>query len=209
MFREHGGTKKGTMGGDTSAHRDPIARLIADHEEFVLRLRTVREELERQRARPEGARVGAVAREFGRFLAVDVDRIHGRKEELGLFPALERYLPTDAGPLLVLVGEHQALRDLQAPIEVSGAKLESDPLATEAWGSFGRAVSEVDELLSFHIQKEDNVLFPLARELLTPKELDEVGAIFDSIDEERGPVPAPHDPWPRGPGGHGAPRQGP
>ena len=88
-------------------------------------------------------------------------------------------MPRDYGPLGVIVNEHDtgrhhvsAMRDRIASGDVEGLRRET--LAYVA-------------LMRDHIHKEDTLLFPMGRALLTPEEIEEVSQTFKTVPE---PVPS-------------------
>jgi len=166
---------------------DPIAVLMEEHQVFLRRLGAVRTDLERfspTGSGPTGPSSSIAT--FAEFLARDVDGIHGRKEEEGLFPAVVRHIEADGGPVGVMLEEHELLRRHQRTIAGNVPKLASDRGAVEAWNSVRRATLEVEDLLAFHIEKEDQVLFPMARALLSPREMSEVAQICLDIEGRLG-----------------------
>lgn len=179
---------------------DPIAVLMEEHQVFLRRLERVR--VERQRlSEGERNRAGfsASMTTFAEFLAKDVDGFHGRKEEEGLFPVLVRHVGDEGGPVNVMRGEHEVLRLHQKTIAGNVPKLDADRDAEEAWTAVAAATDAVDQLLTFHIDKEDNVLFPMARATLSPAEMSEVAQICQEIENQlgaglRASLPAPRDP---------------
>lgn len=89
------------------------------------------------------------------WLRAVADRTHHRKEEDLLFPAMVRAgVPGDGGPVGVMLEEHAEGRRLIAAMTGAGPP---------ARAAAGRAYSS---LLRAHIDKENDVLFPLADELL-------------------------------------------
>ena len=100
-----------------------------------------------------------------RFVAVlrgwVVERHEAREEEI-LFPALVQHaeVPADRGPLAVLRSEHERLRRLVDRLEI-GADSEA-------------VVTELARLLWEHVDKEDSVLLPEARERLRRSALAEL-----------------------------------
>jgi len=166
---------------------DPIAVLMEEHQVFLRRLGAVRADL--QRFSPAGqSRTGLSASmaTFAEFLAKDVDGIHGRKEEEGLFPVLVRHIESEGGPVGLMLEEHELLRQHQRAIVSNVPRLEDDPHAVEAWNAVSSASSAVDELLAFHIEKEDQVLFPMARATLSPREMSEVAQVCLDIEDRLG-----------------------
>jgi len=104
----------------------------------------------------------AEARDAHAFLAGPV-RDHNQNEERALFPALG----PDA-PIAIFIEEHQRLWELERELEMALAGADLARAATTAF--------ELIELLRAHIAREDDVLFPLARERLGAEGLARVAA---------------------------------
>ncbi len=165
---------------------DPIAILMEEHEQFRERLGRFAAQMQALASPPRvPSPVVRQIAEFGHFLARDVDGWHGRKEEEALFPALGSYLPVDAGPIGVMLSEHGLLREHQRSIERSAERLAKDPEAIDALATAESAEHAIRALLTDHIEKEDHVLFPMARSLLSERELDEVAELCQAIDARR------------------------
>jgi len=103
------------------------------------------------------------------FCRVFIDRCHHGKEEEYLFPKLEeKGVAREHGPLGVMLQEHEAGRQrvkaIAASLPPAGA---GDPQAAAAVAADLMAYSS---LLRAHIDKENNVLFPLADRLFSPAE---------------------------------------
>ena len=163
---------------------DPIAVLMEEHQVFLRRLREARRVLGSVPAdEPARSVARSSAADFARFLAEDVDAFHGRKEEEALFPALARHMETDGGPVGVMLEDHATLREHQSTLARDAGRLERDLDSAEAWSGIRAATGSVDELLRFHIDKEDRVLFPMAREILSPGEMREVTEICRQIEQ--------------------------
>ena len=111
------------------------------------------------------------------FLKLFADRCHHGKEEGMLFPALVRAgLPQDSGPVGVMLLEHERGRELISAMEESSfPKLEPK--------RFAAAVHGYVDLLEKHIAKENDILFPLAGQLLTEHQLAEMAEAFDRHEE--------------------------
>ena len=110
------------------------------------------------------------------FIRSYADGYHHAKEEERLFVYLEeRGMPRDYGPLGVMVGEHDTGR---AHVDAMQGQLEAgdfEALRRESLAFVG--------LMRDHITKEDEVLFPMGRAMLTPDEVAEIQAGFDTIAE--------------------------
>ena len=118
------------------------------------------------------------------FFITFVDQCHHGKEEELLFPALEQVgISRKGGPVGVMLKEHQQGRDLVAKMK--------DRLSdyidgeTEAAMDFKKHADDYISLLDFHIDKENNVLFPMAFKNLPEKKLSELKNGFDKIESEK------------------------
>ncbi|MGZ6144162.1 MAG: hemerythrin domain-containing protein [Myxococcales bacterium] len=103
------------------------------------------------------------------FFTEFADRHHHYKEEEILFPALEEAgFPRDAGPVGVMLHEHEQGRALTAALR--------DP------AQFVQAAREYAALLSGHIAKENEVLFPMADRAVEDQRA--VEDAFDAFERE-------------------------
>jgi hemerythrin-like domain-containing protein len=142
--------------------------------------------------------IGVVADKFGReeqvsaadldgmmeFLSVFVDKCHHGKEEEHLFPAMEAAgVLREGGPIGVMLSEHDAGRALAAKLKGAVGGYKSGNRA--APGDFRQAAGEYLPLLRAHIDKENNVLFPMADAKLGPEKDAELVAAFEKLELER------------------------
>ncbi len=111
------------------------------------------------------------------FFDKDV-RLHFRREEEVLFPALEKHLGVKKSPTRVLLKEHgdiwqgyDQLKEKLVELQRNGSKL-SQPVVTEVQDIGVR----LDSLLREHIKKENESLLPLATGLLGENELEEISS---------------------------------
>ena len=119
-----------------------------------------------------------------RFIRNFADGYHHGKEEEVLFATMARNgMPTDDGPIGVMLFEHDRARELTAGLGK----------AAERWAGGDRDVADTladyarayGELLTQHIYKEDNILFPMAAQAILPQEQDEVLHEFGRIEREQ------------------------
>jgi hemerythrin-like domain-containing protein len=114
------------------------------------------------------------------WLRAFADRTHHAKEEEALFPALaEAGVPSQGGPIGVMLAEHVEGRALIADM----ADPEPD---RRVRGARGYAA-----LLRAHIAKENEVLFPLADAVLDPQAQRAVGRQFQAAADLLGPMGSP------------------
>jgi hemerythrin-like domain-containing protein len=114
-----------------------------------------------------------------------VDACHHAKEESVLFPELERHgAQREAGPIGVMLEEHDAGR--------RHVREMAEALARFRQGDGGsllvirRSADAYRDLLRRHIEKEEQVLFPMAESMLPPDEAAGVIARFGEIEREQG-----------------------
>jgi hemerythrin-like domain-containing protein len=111
------------------------------------------------------------------------DGCHHRKEEGVLFVAMnESGLPTEGGPIAVMLAEHEQGRLFTGAMKDAAQKWEAGDLTA-------RAVVIQDALgyvalLRQHIYKENNILFPMADRLIPPDRQEKVAADFERIEQE-------------------------
>ena len=121
------------------------------------------------------------------FCRVFIDRCHHGKEEEYLFPMLEKKgVAREQGPIGVMLQEHEAgrqrLKAIAASLPPAGA---GDPQAAAALAA---ALMAYSSLLRAHIDKENNVLFPMADRLFSPTDQEALLQAFAKHEaEEIGP----------------------
>jgi len=160
----------------------PTEELKADHrqiERMLAVLYALSGRLDASKEVPAEDLAGAVE-----FIQLFADRFHHGKEEDLLFPALEEAgMPRDAGPIGVMLGEHemgrQFVRDLAKAVAKYG---KNDKAAVPAIIENARGYAA---LLTQHICKEDNILFSLAESQLSEEKQAELEKAFAKVAEER------------------------
>jgi hemerythrin-like domain-containing protein len=128
---------------------------------------------------------------FVRFIREYADALHHGKEEDMLFQDLMQHgMSRDAGPLAVMYAEHDEGRRYVGTI---AAMAEGEgPFDDADRGTIANAMRAYTNLLRGHILKEDQVLYVMARQLLPPATMEELGRRFEvfAASDERA---APHD----------------
>lgn len=145
--------------GSGSAAEDPIARFEREHDEALEILERLEGAIERLLAGEDPVRDLRTVADAHAFLAGAVRR-HNEDEERALFPLLDD-APTD-----VFVEEHRTLRELEEAL-LKAARASDAPTTA-------RTALPLIELLRSHIRRENEVLFPLARQRLGAKGMAEV-----------------------------------
>lgn len=111
------------------------------------------------------------------------DRCHHTKEEKHLFCKMgDRGVPCDAGPIAVMLIEHEEGRRIvrqlaeRLPAAQGG---EAGAIAAVRDGLFAYV-----ELLRAHIAKEDEILFPMADQILESEDQRQLTRAFDAVEAE-------------------------
>ena len=100
------------------------------------------------------------------YLTEYVDACHNKKEENHLFPLLEqRGVPRHGGPLAVMLAEHRQSEQLLAAVADVGRRFAAGDLT--ALADFTAAFDEYATLVKNHYWKENDILFNMARRVLT------------------------------------------
>ena len=89
---------------------------------------------------------------------------HHHKEEQVLFPALEKKgIPNEGGPIGMMLQEHEIKRGFVKDLKEALADNKDEEMKT--------AAKSIISLLREHIDKEENILYPCAKDALTEEEL--------------------------------------
>ena len=118
------------------------------------------------------------------FLSVYADRCHHAKEEDCLFPALlAKGMPKEGGPIGIMLEEHVTGRAFVAKLRdaISGRRAGR----ADASGGFVTAARGYVGLLREHIEKEDDMLFPMADDTLGRAEDARLSQEFEAFEIER------------------------
>ena len=176
---------------------DPIDHLLDEHREIMGQIEELRRAVRDLKERGEVAvaesmpSLEAIGLMMGtRLLA------HARKEDQALFPAIEEALGHAGGPTAMMRREHrdihaeaarfrETLRELN---EVEHPALVAGGAALRRMTAGGAKADELREtaeqilrLLDLHFGKEEDILFPMAREVLTPEALDQVARKMEEL----------------------------
>jgi hemerythrin-like domain-containing protein len=115
------------------------------------------------------------------FLTEFADTRHHGKEELILFPQLETAgLSKQHGPIGVMLHEHGLGRACIASMKNSLNLLKAGN--HEVMSNFIASATEYIELLRNHIKKENNILFPMAKKVLNPTQINLLNEEFNSFE---------------------------
>ncbi len=103
------------------------------------------------------------------FFHVFVDRCHHGKEEEYLFPKMqERGLPADKGPIPVMLHEHMGGRNTVKALAEALPRAKQG--SSVALAEVATNLAILAEHLREHIDKENDILFPLADQAFSPED---------------------------------------
>ncbi len=118
------------------------------------------------------------------FLRLFADRSHHGKEEDLLFPLLEnKGIPRRGGPIGIMLQEHDMGRAL-----IQDMVAASDEYARGGAGSgnrWAKSAREYTALLRAHIDKENNILFVMADNVLSASEQQQLAGHFEKVQTEK------------------------
>lgn len=124
------------------------------------------------------------------FIRNFADRCHHAKEEGVLFAAMERKgFPREGGPIAVMLHEHDQGRGYVRGMAQAVPGYQTNPEARKVliYNALGYT-----QLLAQHIMKEDNVLYPMADQMLSAAEQKRLTAQYEEV-EERAVGPGIHE----------------
>lgn len=176
---------------------DPIQHLLDDHRAIMAQVADLRRAAADLAARGEGAVADALP-VLGRIAHMMETQLalHARKEDEALFPALEALFGGDGGPVQVMRMEHRAIhgegerlrRTLRELHQVEHPQIEAGAEKLKALASSGgsadtlkASAEEIIRLLDMHFGKEEEVLFPMALNLLDDQVMQEVGGRIEAM----------------------------
>ena len=151
-----------------SAQKNWDEYLIAEHEMIERAMAILKEQL--QKVQDKEHEPVKLSRALD-FLLEFGDKIHNTKEENLLFPLMgKRGIPSQGGPLGVMLMEHEAERSLlqQMLMQVDGLR----QMPADQRLSFRNDGLEYLKIRAEHIWKENDVLYPMARKIMQPGDND-------------------------------------
>ena len=118
------------------------------------------------------------------FIKTFVDYCHHGKEEDLLFPAMEEAgFPRDGGPVGVMLMEHAQGREFVRALAAALERLKAGEAA--AIKDVLRNASGYAELLTAHIFKEDQILYPMAMDALPEARWEVLRKEFARVEAQR------------------------
>jgi len=160
---------------------DPIAILMEEHRVIERAVRLLQKVAERIDA---GKNVEpSVLLDLTDFIRNFADRCHHGKEEKILFQTFaEKGIPVEGGPIGVMLFEHEEGRRAARAMAEAASKIKDGD-----WSKgklFSENAKSYAQLLTQHIYKEDNILYPMGGGLLSEEEKEELVRRFGAVERE-------------------------
>lgn len=144
-----------------ACYHNCLEEFLADHKKILRKL----EELEAAVEKPKINK--SKIKEFLDFTKNFAEPYH-QKEEKVLFPALEKKgIPKEGGSIGMMLLEHKTKRGYVKELQKA--------LIGDKEEEIKKYAQSIVSLLTNHIYKEDNILYPCARDVLTSEELASLG----------------------------------
>jgi len=153
--------------------------LLQDHEVIEKVLKTL--EVKLKEAKLSGRIPLEFLKDLIHFSKLFIDKCHHGKEEICLFPCLEKR--GIKGPIEVMLAEHEEGRRLINLLSDRIAKYEKGEIEGE---EVLKPCYDYLELLSNHIYKENNILFPMGEGVMEKEDHEENLKCFKRREEEIG-----------------------
>ena len=160
----------------------PAEQLKEEHQGILLMLRILEKVAFKLEAK-EKVDVKHLERIVDFFRVFAAKCHHGKEEDL-LFPAMEiAGVPKERGPIGVMLAEHQQGRGyVRGMAEAIDRQKKRDP---KALADYAENARNYIALLTQHIKKEDNVLFPMGEKVLSKETQQDLVEGFEKIEVER------------------------
>src|SRR5574341_1732742 len=169
---------------------NPIEHLLDEHRAIMAQIADLRKAAADLATRGNAALpdVLPVLGRIGKMMETQL-ALHAKKEDDAFFPALEAIIGTGDGPTGVMREEHKeihgqgellrrTLYELNAvehpKIEAGAAKLRQMAAAGGSAEALKANAEEIIRLLDMHFAKEEQILFPMAENILDHEAMDEV-----------------------------------
>lgn len=181
--------------------QDPIRRLLDEHADLMSRFEPLRRAVHLLGERGDAAlpEVMPALREASRVMQGDL-LAHAHREDDVLFEAVEELFGREFGPTVVMRQEHRdihgsanlfrdtlhELHKVEHPAIESGvARLQAQLDAGAGAQALRATGSELLAMLDAHFGKEEDILFPIARQSLPAEVLRDVARRMDELDQKK------------------------
>lgn len=157
----------------------PTEQLKDEHKAVLQKLTALERIFSRLDKKDE---VSAELKELTAFFKTDF-WFHFTKEEEALFPEMETFMPRDAGPIGVMLMEHEDLRKTNDEIQKATGEYLGGATGEDVRSRLRQHGTHFINVLRDHINKEDNILFMMADVHLNPQQVENVARRFQEIEK--------------------------
>jgi hemerythrin-like domain-containing protein len=117
------------------------------------------------------------------FIRTFADKCHHAKEEFVLFKFMEeRGMPRYGGPIGVMLMEHDQGRGYVGKMAEAVEEMKK---GNDAGKKYAENALNFAELLSQHIHKEDNILYPMSEQMMDEGDEEKLLSEFEKSERER------------------------
>ena len=176
---------------------NPIQHLLDEHKLIMAQVADLRKAAADLAARGEAAMPEAlpVMSRIGKMMETQL-ALHAKKEDEALFPAIEAIVGVESGPTYVMRMEHieihgqgellrrtlHELNEVEHPqIEAGRERLKELVAKGGSATALRENAEEIIRLLDMHFDKEEQILFPMAENMLAEETLDRVGKQIETM----------------------------
>jgi hemerythrin-like domain-containing protein len=152
------------------ATRDPIALLMKEHEEALVRLQRLKKDALDLKKKGYSEKTFKSLLKAVEYVDEEV-RVHNKHEEDALFPVVERYVD---GPTSVLREDHAKMAKIYKKLNYSIKALRENHDDTTSRHELCDSAEEIVQLMVNHIHKENQILFPMIQRFCTKDEIREI-----------------------------------
>jgi hemerythrin-like domain-containing protein len=118
------------------------------------------------------------------FFRVFADKCHHGKEEDLLFPEMEKSgIPKERGPIGVMLMEHDQGRAFVRGMGEAAARYKKGESTAPA--EFAKNARDYIALLTQHINKENNILFPMGERAISPDKQQGLVEAFEKLERDK------------------------
>ena len=159
----------------------PTDILVAEHDVIERMLKVLNEAADRlEKGETVEAELFIKAADFIQNFA---DRCHHAKEEDILVKLMQkRGIPTEGGPIAVMLSEHEQGRMYRQGLAQAAEALNNGD--TSAAASAIENARNFATLLSQHIAKENNILYPMANQVFSEEDQRQLHREFERVEKE-------------------------
>jgi len=152
------------------ATRDPIALLMKEHEEALMKLHRLKKDAQELKKKGYSEKVFKSLLNAADYVDEEV-RVHNKHEEDALFPVVERYVD---GPTSVLREDHAKMSKIYKKLNYSIKALKENHDDKTSRQELCESAEAIVHLMVNHIHKENQILFPMIQRFCTKEEIREI-----------------------------------